>query len=93
LGDCFLRTVFPKSLKQPIFVLPFSAVIIMYQFKQEMAWVTFWAIFSKTHLATLVELHSSGQRAKDDKVGPLHSWTIEIATCIDFLTQKATCES
>jgi hypothetical protein len=34
-----------------------SAVKVMHSFCQKMGWATFWAIFSQTHLATLLTDH------------------------------------
>jgi hypothetical protein len=53
--DCFLRVVFLKIAEMAqIFGLLCSTVNVTYHFGQNLSWATFWAIFSQTHLATLV---------------------------------------
>jgi hypothetical protein len=54
MGNCFSLGSFLKTAKVAQFCgLLFSAVKVMYSFWQKMAWATFWAIFSPTHLVTL----------------------------------------
>jgi hypothetical protein len=73
LGDRFLRTVFSKITKAANFWdTIFSGNYYVLILARNGLGYILGDFFSKTHPATLVELHSSGRRAKDDKVGPLH---------------------
>jgi hypothetical protein len=41
--------------------------IYLFQQKKWNDWVTFWAIFSQTHLLTLAEEETTGQQSKPER--------------------------
>jgi hypothetical protein len=60
MGQLFTSPICRKITEvSQIFGLVFTTVKVMYKFGQKVVWATVWAIFSQTHLVTLLRLSIS----------------------------------
>jgi hypothetical protein len=50
-----------------------------------MDWATFWAIFSQTHLVTLVDFRPTVQTASSSSVFPLYGFPLQFRPLVTFV--------